>query len=420
MRPSLVKELCIEKYDYYHPNLDIVVAKDNNSVSILANLKNYIVILTDRYQTLRFCEFNQTPFVGENKITQNMLVEFETFLLGLLKGSKIFPKDVLRAVIYVARQRSFSSVQEYFTGLPRTETHHLDNWLHTICSVKDTKLNRVLGKKWLIGAVARAMTPGCATEGSLVLYGGEAKYKSTLFRSLNPKPEWACDSAVDISDTMKASQAFRGKFLIEFAEVADLNRIKMERVKQFLTSPRDTYTPKYENISIDVPRAYICGGTTNEPDILSEIENRRFWCVEVLNEINIKQLELIKDELWAEAYEAWISGETCWLNGEERDLLQQNNNANFKQADPLLQELIALLVENTQDGQEVSVKEIKGYCNSISRKEVHPKQLSKMMRELGWVHKHKMNGAHYVRPIGWMAKDAVKIGEVSWNEGMVN
>jgi predicted P-loop ATPase len=370
---------CRKVYGFYSDQL-LLNVKDE-SVKIIPNLTNYKLIIQHLHADIRYSEFERQSYIGKKAITQDNILEIAQEVTTFLKGHNVKIKEIENAVRLLAIENKFNPLSDYFKSLPVSTTNHLENWLTTICGTVDSQINRIIGRKWLISCVARAMNPGSYVEGSLIFFGKQAAGKTRFFKMINPKEEYYCGSNVDISNTQKASQTYQGKFIIEFGELAAINKANLEDTKQYLTETHDTYVPKYENFPVSIPRMMVFGGSTNHPGILNDTTgNRRFWCVEVADEMKIDLLMSIKEELWSEAYQAYLNKESWLLSKEEREILEDQNST-FEADDPLKEHMMEY-VNNVPDNQ-IGSKKLVEIAKNYDLK-AHAQTVSKIMIKLGW------------------------------------
>lgn len=391
------------KYGYYHS--DMIWTGDSYKVENLSEKKvtlkpqfnNFCLVAQHLFPELRWSMFDRMIYLGKEKMSTTISGKIQIEINKFFKGSSISVKELQRVIDYVANHNIFNPLEEFFTALPKPTTSHLDSYLVDVCGVVDTPINRILGRKWLISAVARGMKPGCEVHSALILYGDQKAGKTSFFKIMNPDPNWYLNGKVDLSNTQKATQTFQGKFLIEFGELAQLKKNQIEDVKDYLTTKIDTYVPKFENYPVDVPRMMVFGGSSNHKDMLSDATgNRRFWCVEIPKgvQIDLKRLEEIKMDLWSEAYQAFLAGESWFLTKEQEEMLSESNNQ-FMEDDPLqgyLQEELELHGEDSFTATRVN-EMAKKYDNKT-----HPRKVASVMSVLGWTSKRTNKGVVYYRP----------------------
>jgi len=105
-----------------------------------------------------------------------------------------------------------------------------------------------------------------------------------------------------------------GKMIVEMSELATVRRADMESLKAILTTTIDDVRLSYERDPKSYPRTCVFAGTTNEVGqayIADLTGARRFWPTHVgeCGPVRIPLLKEIRDQLWAEAVEAYESGE---------------------------------------------------------------------------------------------------------------
>ncbi len=221
-----------------------------------------------------------------------------------------------------AHENEIHPVQHYLDQLEWDGVPRLEKWLHTYLGCDDNEYTSSVGKWWMISAVARAYQPGCQADHVLILEGKQGKGKSQAIKAIGG--EWVLDALPDIRDSKTAAEVIAGKWIVEIAELDALRGAGLTRIKSFVTQQFDDYRPAYARASVRRPRPCIFIGTTNEHTYLEDPTGaRRFWPVRV-GIINRKQLEIDRDQLWAEAKFAYENGE-CWYpqSDEMIDLIEQ-------------------------------------------------------------------------------------------------
>ena len=224
---------------------------------------------------------------------------------------------VAEAVNVVARSNAFHPVLQYLQGLKAwDQTARLDFWLSDHLHVADCEYSRLVGRWFLMGMVARVLQPGVKFDYCLVLEGKQGRMKSTALRIL--AGEWFSDIELDLANK-DAMSNIRGKWLHEFGEMGSIARSESQRQKSFLSRQFDEFRPVYGRREIRCPRQLVFAGTTNEWQWNKDpTGGRRFWPLEVPDEINIEGLNSIRDQLFAEAYARVLAGERFWPTGQEQ------------------------------------------------------------------------------------------------------
>jgi predicted P-loop ATPase len=218
------------------------------------------------------------------------------------------PNTIAGAVKAVGRGRSFSPVRDYLNGLRWDGVPRIDGLLVKYTGAAATPYHQVVGSKFMVAAVARAMEPGCQVDTMLVLEDSTQGFgKSTFFRVL-ASPEYFTDDLADPSKKDAAEQ-LPGAWFVEMAELSSMRKADVETLKAFLTRRVDRYRPSYGHHVIEQPRGCVFVGTTNETEYLKDATgNRRFWPVATTT-IDLDALARDRDQLWAEAVQRYRAGE---------------------------------------------------------------------------------------------------------------
>ena len=112
-----------------------------------------------------------------------------------------------------------------------------------------------------------------------------------------------------------ASDYLRGKWVIEMAELSNINKSEVEVVKAFISRTEERFRPAYARAEITYPRQCVFAGSTNKTDYLrDETGNRRFWPVRVSDKCDLKGIRAAREQIWAEALAAFRAGEEWWLS----------------------------------------------------------------------------------------------------------
>lgn len=276
-------------------------------------------------------------------------------------------KTAAEAATLVAQKNKHHPVRQYLDGLEWDGCPRISRWLPFYCGTEDTPYAHVVGRKWMIAAVARAMTPGCKVDTCLILEGEQGIMKSTALAALGG--EWYTDEIEDLTSKDAAMQASR-VWIVEMGELSAMSRTEKAAVKAFLSRSVDQFRPAYGRHIATMPRQCVFAGTTNQREYLEdETGNRRFWPI-LCTRIQIEELKRDRDQLWAEAVAAFNEGECWWLEDDQSKKAAQDAAADRLREDPWTSKIYEWVTGRLATGSDgVTVAEIMGQCLEIPERD---------------------------------------------------
>ena len=297
--------------------------------------------------------------------------------------------DCMDALIAVAQAKRFHPVRDYLNGVVWDKQPRLDHWLIDAlgATAKEPRYLQLVGRKFLIGAVARIMRPPVKMDTVLILEGLQGRGKSTVVSVLFG--EWFNDTPLQIGDK-DAYQMIQGVWGQELAELDSFNKAESTTAKSFFSSKSDRYRPSYGRVTQEFARQCVFIGTTNQDEYLKDYTgNRRYWPVRC-EYINLEWVREFRDQLWAEAVYLFKSGVTHWIENDEDKALFDDEQEDRLLIDPWEDKLSYLLPERTEEylTSDVILEEI------IKRDSGHQQRadqtrLGPIMQKLGWYKKRK-------------------------------
>lgn len=237
---------------------------------------------------------------------------------------------VREAISVVADSNRVHPVREYLRSLTWDGIPRLESWLHELVGAPDTPYTRRVGKWWLMGAVMRALNPGCKFDYTLVLAGKQGKKKSSILAALGG--DWFSDADLDFANK-DAMLALQGKLIYEIAELGALARTDERRQKSFLSRRFDEFRPPYGRGFVKVPRQMVFAGSTNEWEWNKDpTGGRRFWPIDC-GTIRVDLAIANRDQYFAEALHYVEAGERCWPEENEQAELFDPEQLKIEQQD---------------------------------------------------------------------------------------
>ncbi len=297
-------------------------------------LKDLLDFYKKRKISLVYDSFDSTYYYGASEITDavllQLLYEIETAFKKTLSSEFVWTSVKLAATPINSCQSYLNTCKARWDGVKR-----IDTWLSEICGLEPEHYSLLFQDKFLIGAVARAMKPGCKLDTALVLEGPQGVGKSTLFSTLFGR-KWFTDAPFVLGST-NSYLLLRKKWVVELAEMKVMTaRSNILGMKGLLSQIDDTYRSPYGRVAESHPRKTIFVGTTNEEQYLSDpTGNRRYWPVYV-EYVDVQRLQEMKNQLWGEARARYDEGAPWWFEQTPQVLLDQvaDRNKSLDYSDP--------------------------------------------------------------------------------------
>ena len=262
----------------------------------------------------------------------------------------------------------------------------------------DPKYLAAVAVKFMISAVARALSPGCKVDTMLVLEGGQGAGKSSAARIL-AGAEYFSDN-LPAMGTKDASDHVRGKWIVEVGELSAMQKSEIEVTKAFISRQEEKFRPAYKRKEVTYKRRCVFVGTTNQDAYLrDETGNRRFWPVPI-GAINLKALKRDRDLLWAEALYRYRKGEKWYLTEDEGKLAAEVQQDRV--SEDIWQEKLSIKLE---DITEISIAEAAERIglDTANIKRADQNRITASLRGLGFEREGKFtkgpyrNSARYTR-----------------------
>jgi len=256
-------------------------------------------------------------------------------------SGKDFPKQVVTDVTRtIGEENAYNPVKRYLEHCNKNATpiDYFDDLARTLLGVtaeSDDNPRLPTGRlyadevmrRFLIGAVARAMSPGCPHSWMMILVGPQNLGKSNFFQYLTPPTElnqkypWVSTIQQGIGRLKEKPHILHAGWLVLLDEVERyFKRQYTEELKNLISVATDRSDRKWEN-ERSFPRAFVlCGATNSMNFMVDPTGNRRFMPIRVpgkvpapedptIRIIDLDRVKLDRDRIWAAAYRAFLDGE---------------------------------------------------------------------------------------------------------------
>lgn len=189
-------------------------------------------------------------------------------------------KRLERSLKYICSEHSYHPIREMIEGFEWDGVPRLDKIFVKYLGADDSEYTRQVTRMLFSGTLNRLYKPGCKFDYMIVFVDEkQGGGKSSMCRLLALKDEWHTDFLRSQLNDEKIFEDFRGKWIVEVAELlATSNKKSVEEIKAFISRSSDNYRTPYDKYSVSHPRQCVFIGTTNSLDFLPKDRtgNRRF------------------------------------------------------------------------------------------------------------------------------------------------
>jgi predicted P-loop ATPase len=318
--------------------------KSSSNGKIILNAFNVAKIIYNMPEfkgQIFFEEFTQkiyTTWNGPRRIWSDLLdIQVMTRLQSAYELTKIPKSTVIDGIREAAYLNRRNEVQDWMRSLKWDGSPRISEFFIRAMGAEGSDYSLAIGRNFFISIAARIMEPGCKVDTMVILEGSQGTFKSTSLQILGGKYFTEAQSNLDSKDF---EHGLLGKMIVEFGELDQFRKSDNTLIKKKLSCAVDYFRPPYGREPIEAPRTCVFVGTTNKDKYLQdETGARRFWPIKV----TVCDTEYIKenrDQLFAEAYRAYLNGET-WYDVPEQAKDEQEAR---READPY-EEIIAEWLE---------------------------------------------------------------------------
>lgn len=341
------------------------------------------------------------------------------------------------AVLMVSRRHAHHPVRERMLALRGTwdGTRRLRWWLARCClerppegwdaSDPDIQYLARAGQWFLMAYVARVLPtekvgarvvrgPGTKFDNMLIFEGSQGLRKTTLAGVLGG--DYFANTGLTLGEK-DSYQNIQGIHVYEWAELDNMARAEVSKVKAFVTSDKDRFRASFDRRPRDYPRQVVFIGTVNEYHYLTDpTGNRRYWPVRCTRVLDTEWLAANLDQMIAEALVLLDAGEPFWPSAEEQRVLfepQQQARVVPNSLESAIREYLYDENQKVPHGGDngtlvnsIGLKDLLARVGYTLDKQtaVVNKQAAAVMHRLGWELKrtspdeNKRRPYHYVRP----------------------
>lgn len=301
----------------------------NTGTSRAVTTKSYQNALFGLGYSFRWNELNDRVEVNGLPLSDGVAAKIRCEMNDRKYYRSEFLEQVIMATAYDNR---FHPVRDYLNRLRYDGGDYIKELAS--CFVNPDGLFPLALRKFLIAACAKAVN-GQNQNAMLVLTGKQGIGKSKWTRWLCPLTDYFIEAPIKTNDKDTLLR-LGGKWIWEVSELGSTTRTQdLEELKFFLTMGEVTVRRPYGRYDIAKPALASFIGTVNgEKAILNDQTGSRRFMVCEIDHIDWDYTLLDVNQVWAEAYSAFLTGEDWNLTSDERKLFE-GNNAKHTVDDPI-------------------------------------------------------------------------------------
>ena len=343
-------------------------------------------ILTDLRKNELTGTIEYTDKAGTTVELQGNDLDLMTTKLACEYGVFIPEQRVKSAVQYAAGRNQYCPIRRYLDhcsahAIPHTEWEKIGE----IFLGNKHKLATTTMQRMMIGAVARAMNPGCTMSWLPILVGAQGVGKSMFARSLVPQKLFT-EISTPLETLIKEQYRLHVGWLLELPEVDNYFNIRnIENFKNLITTRVDEVRYPYASLPSKLPRRFVMIGTTNRNQFLVDSTgNRRFVPLEVATQFLIpwQRLAEERDSLWAAAVKAYREGQPYeFTAGEIAEIAEYIQE--FGDPDPWMEKIINYIQPHEEvTAADVLTKALELDPRQQGRRE--SRRVADVLQSVGW------------------------------------
>lgn len=225
--------------------------------------------------------------------------------------------------------KTYDPFKEYLDSLVWDGNDWIQRLFEAIVFKDKSNFSKTLLKRFLVAA-SGCMYGEIVNENCLVFKGSQGIGKSTLLENLISKTPLKayCTSVRTIRPDDKDSLLQLSEMaLINLDELAALKKAEIDAIKSIFSQSQITVRRPYGRYPETLlRRASFVGSTNNDQFLTDQTGNRRWFVFDVIDIERGKVNILNYDQIWAQAYFLYQSGEPCKLTFEEIKSLDERNS----------------------------------------------------------------------------------------------
>lgn len=209
--------------------------------------------------------------------------------------------NAMDAVLNVARSQQYDSASEWLKSLQWDGVTRVKDFCRDYMSCADTHYSEIISNYMFTALAGRVLDAGCMVRIVPIFIGRQEDGKSSAIRALAPMKRMYASISMNSSDDDLARH-LRGVLVAEWEEIRGMNVRDSGALKAYISKQSDKWVPKYKEFSDSYDRRFVMIGTNNPGKFLNDATGHsRFAPIKVLAPTRWRDIEAVRDKLWAEA-----------------------------------------------------------------------------------------------------------------------
>ena len=248
-------------------------------------------------------------------------------------GLKIEEKAFNAYILKIADTNRYNPAADFIKSVPWDGVDRIRALAETLILGEgcDLSWSATLLRRWFLSGVAAACSRGLEkglpfwTRGVLVLLGAQNIGKTSWFRRLSPNTLFSEGVSLSLDNKDDVKRAI-SSWITEFGELdGTFKRTDMARLKAFISNQYDEIRLPYAKSSERLCRRTIFCASVNRPDILQDdTGSSRWWVINLTGCDFTHNIDI--NQVWAQVYNLYQSGEQWWLTQDEENELKERNS----------------------------------------------------------------------------------------------
>ncbi|MDD3030661.1 MAG: virulence-associated E family protein [Alphaproteobacteria bacterium] len=236
-----------------------------------------------------------------------------------LGGYGIRPSNIANlrdAIVNTSGLQKFHPVKEYLESLRWDGKRRIDTFFIRFLKLQDTPYTREVSRLTLVASVTRIYEPGHKFDYMPVLGGPQGIGKSTFIKELYGD-HWFGEVDCKLDDKREVTELLPGMWGMEAPEMDSFRKADSTANKKFLRKQEYTVRAAYAHRAMVMRVQTVFWGSTNETRYLRDPSgNRSYWPLQCGfssgENIDTDGVRGERDQLWAEAYAAYLEMRREW------------------------------------------------------------------------------------------------------------